>query len=234
MRFVLPVAVSDRREGALSIDGSLEDWTGADAIHNGPLLRMFNRPALQKQELEFATNPSALYTGWSAEQFYLAFNLSGISADARGGGAGGARSKNFVDYQFRRAWGEDLCEILIQGVYIDNTLGPVTHLVCKPSGQLWLERKTPPPITAWESFEGGAVRYGATVDTGVWRGELAIPWGTLISPGRGVPSLIRFNFSQHHHASGESASWAGPIDHGRDDAFMGLLHLREPSTPGAR
>ena len=32
---------------------------------------------------------------------------------------------------------------------------------------------------------------------------------------------------QHQASTGESASWAGPVDHGRDDAFMGLLHLRE-------
>ena len=29
------------------------------------------------------------------------------------------------------------------------------------------------------------------------------------------------------HATGESASWAGPIDFGRDESFMGLLYLRD-------
>ena len=30
----------------------------------------------------------------------------------------------------------------------------------------------------------------------------------------------------HRTATGESASWAGPVDFGRDDAFTGLLVLR--------
>jgi hypothetical protein len=44
--------------------------------------------------------------------------------------------------------------------------------------------------------------------------------------------VLRFNFIQHKHSTGESASWAGPLDFGRDDAFMGLLYLREPDAPG--
>jgi hypothetical protein len=62
---VLPVGFSDRREGRLSIDGSLEDWMPEDAVQNGPLVRMLNRPALQKQELQLAATSSSLYTGWA-------------------------------------------------------------------------------------------------------------------------------------------------------------------------
>jgi hypothetical protein len=32
--------------------------------------------------------------------------------------------------------------------------------------------------------------------------------------------------------TGESSSWAGPVDFGRDDSFTGLLLLRETETPG--
>ena len=44
--------------------------------------------------------------------------------------------------------------------------------------------------------------------------------------------MLRFNYAEHHDKTGESASWAGPIDFGRDDSFMGLLYVRESSTPG--
>src|SRR3712207_7989293 len=46
--------------------------------------------------------------------------------------------QNFVSYQFRRAWAEDLVELVIQPVY-ENGVGPVMHLVCKPTGT-WAER----------------------------------------------------------------------------------------------
>ena len=39
----------------------------------------------------------------------------------------GRASRNFVDYQLRRAWGEDLCQLLVQPIYVDNSVGPVTH-----------------------------------------------------------------------------------------------------------
>src|SRR5439155_325243 len=58
-KLILPVAPSEKREGQLAIDGSLSDWNGADAIHNGPLVRMFNRPALQRHELEPAMTTSS-------------------------------------------------------------------------------------------------------------------------------------------------------------------------------
>ena len=47
-----------------------------------------------------------------------------------------------MDYDpLRRAWGEDLCEVLIQAVFDDNSVGPVLHVVCKPTG-LWVERSS--------------------------------------------------------------------------------------------
>jgi len=44
--------------------------------------------------------------------------------------------------------------------------------------------------------------------------------------------MLRFNVTQHRADSGESASWAGPVDFGRDDALTGVLILREPENPG--
>ena len=52
------------------------------------------------------------------------------------------RGTTSFNYQQRRAWGEDLCEMLIQPIYHDNKLGPVLHIVCKPNGGVSLERKT--------------------------------------------------------------------------------------------
>ena len=39
----------------------------------------------------------------------------------------------------------DLCEILIQPVFDDNSLGPVLHVVCKPA-EHWVERKRNPKL----------------------------------------------------------------------------------------
>jgi hypothetical protein len=177
-----------------------------------------------------------VYSCWADEHLYLGFKLGGAS------GAAVTQTRNFVEYQFGRAWGEDLAQVLIQPVYADNTLGPVLHVVCKPTGS-WVERKTNDPrqsLDPWLPFEGTGVRYMATMDpaAGEWRGEVAIPWSAIVdepglsSPGKGRPKMLRFNFAQHRHATGESASWAGPVDFGRDDAFTGLVYLREPQEPG--
>jgi hypothetical protein len=227
LKLVLPVAGSDQRQKGLSIDGALDDWDVADRIQDGPMVRMLNRPALQHQQFQRADSPASVYTSWAPENFYVAFKLSGLAeADAHA-------SRNFVTYQFRRAWGEDLCEVLVQPVYIDNSVGPVIHLVCKPNGQVWTERSEgKSPGDAWEATQGAGVRYATTHQGADWRGELAIPWAALSAPNKGVPSLLRFNFVQHQQSTGQSASWAGPIDFGRDFSFMGLLHLRVPRTPG--
>ena len=66
-----------------------------------------------------------------------------------------------------------------------------------------------------------------------WRAELAIPW-TAINDAKhqgARPNLLRFNFVQHKNLSGESSSWAGPLDFGRDENFTGLLYLRDPANP---
>ena len=103
-----------------------------------------------------------------------------------------------------------------------------------------VERKTDPKHNAnpWEAVVGEAVRYGATTETKdgnvILRAELEIPWNAMNdAKHQGVrPYLLRFNFSQHKNATGESASWAGPLDYGRDEDFTGLLYLRDPGNPG--
>ncbi len=217
VRLVLPVAASERRYGQLSIDGSLDDWDPIDAIQNGPLVSFLSRPNLQSQQLQFDALPVQLFSGWADENFYLAFKVSGLQEAAP------RVSRNFVDYQFRRAWGEDLCQVLIEAVAADGTSGPALHLVCKPNGD-WMERKID---GQWKPAEGGGLRYAATRQGELWRGEVAIPWSAIVGQNRPRPALLRFNFSQHRQSDGQSASWAGPIDHGRDDDLTGVLLLRQ-------
>lgn len=225
MRVRLPVATSDRRDAPIALDGRLDDWTDSDALQDGPLVLMMSRPDLQDQELRFAPGSATVYSAWSADHFYLGFSLDGLPPDER-------QAHNDVYYQARRAWGEDLCEVLIQPVYQDNALGPVLHVVCKPNGAEWVERKQPAKQVGedWRTMEGTGVRYGTTTtEEGRWRGEVGIPWTLINSPGNGFPVLLRFNFAQHRHQTCETASWCGPVDFGRDEALMGALYLR--ATP---
>jgi hypothetical protein len=229
LQLVLPVSISDRREGRLDIaDGSLHDWSMDDAIQDGPLLKLLDRPALQAHELVQASTPTQIFTGWADENFYIAFKLSGLSQSPV------KTARNFVDYQFRRAWGEDLCQVLIQPIYPDNTTGPILHVACKPNGVEWTERKLDPRMHAdpWQPLISAGVRYVATPDGNDWRGELAIPWRAINDQAKAVPVMLRFNFIHHRQDTGESSSWAGPVDFGRDDALTGILLLREPANPG--
>jgi hypothetical protein len=222
-KMMLPVAISQRREQPIRIDGSLDEWFPADAIQfQQPLVKMVDRPSLQSPELQLADQPTSLFSAWSADNFYLAFRLAGVTAaDLRA-------TRNFVEYDHGRAWGEDLCEVLIQPIYIDNSTGPTLHIVAKPSGE-WVEQQ-PSPNAKWQPFEAGGVRYASGVDTPqkVWRGELAIPWRAIQSQNHGRPALLRFNFIQHQNSTGQSASWAGPIDQSRDGNIAGLVVLKEP------
>jgi hypothetical protein len=241
LQMVLPIATSDRHEGPLPIDGKIEDeWNEADLIQNGPLVKMLSRPSLQRQKLESAATSAKVYTTWAAGSFFVAFDLGGVSATNAG------RARNFVDYQFRRAWSEDLCEILIQPINKDGTLGPVLHVVCKPNGSSWVERKTAGPAAPgvtknWLEVEA-RIPYESRQENDRWRGEVNIPWKAILNSaavkdGREPaepPALLRFNFIQHRTATGESASWSGPIDFGRDDTFMGVLYLRDPEDPRPR
>jgi hypothetical protein len=226
-RATLPVATSVRREGNLRIDGQLDDWSSDDLIHDGPLTKMMDRPSVQHWRIEPASSPSQIYTGWSDDDFYVAFHVQGISPRQ-------PYHRNFVDYQFRRAWGEDLCEILIQPINDDNSLGNLTYITCKPNGVCVVKHRLDPRmnIDPWRAVDGAAVRYAAQPDQGIWTGEVAIPWQLLLDDKSSRPRLLRFNFIQHVQNTGESATWAGPIDFDQDDSFMGLLYLQDLSAPG--
>ncbi|HEX8340745.1 MAG TPA: hypothetical protein VF624_07545 [Tepidisphaeraceae bacterium] len=234
MQFIAPAAVTQRRVQPLAINGSIEDWTSDDAIGLGPLVKMMNRPAVQRHELERAARPCDVYTGWSNTDFYVAFRAEGLSATRDV-----LAARNFVDYQFRRAWSEDVCQVLVQAMYSDGTVGPLVHLSLKPGGNLWAERRgdTRLSVEPWQNLQT-ATRYATTLEKDVWRGEMAIPWASLIAEEKtaalaaegkpNLPVMLRFNFSTHLRATGESASWAGPVDSSRDENFTGVLVLKEP------
>lgn len=223
LRVRLPVAVCERHEGPLAIDGKLNDWSDADALQDGPLVLMMNRPAVQKQELKFVEGSSRIYSSYGRENFYVAFSLEGLTGNEH-------QAHNEVYYQARRAWGEDLCEVLVQPVYRDNSVGPVLHVICKPNGADWTERKEPATGVdqEWRVTAGAAVRYAMTLSEGRWRGELGIPWKLINAPNKNAPVLLRFNFCQHRQQNCESASWCGPVDFGRDQNMMGVLYLHDP------
>lgn len=231
--FIAPVSRSLRRVAPLRINGSLDDWLAEDAIQNGPMVKMLSRPSVQQHRLEYADTPAQIYTAWSDSDFYLAFRVEGLGNLKKV-----LAARNFIDYQSGRAWGEDVCQVVVQSVYEDGTTGPLLHVAVKPGGNVWVERRLDPRfhVNPWENFNP-AVRYASTVETTIWRGELAIPWSSLVAEEKNAefqskgqpnrPVFLKLNFIQHKRSTGESASWAGPVDIGRDDRFTGVLILKE-------
>jgi hypothetical protein len=219
----LPVAISEKKDEPMKLDGQLDEWTSADAIQDGPLVLMSSRPGLQSQQLQPAAGTARLYSGWSDEHFYLAFALENLSPPE-------TSAHNDVYYQARRAWGEDLCEVIIQPVYADGTLGRVLYVVCKPTGAIWVQRKGD---SDWQLDSGTAVRFGTVASADRhWNGELAIPWSLLTRGKKAFPTLLRFNFSLHRQQTCESSSWCGPVDFGADEKLMGVLYLKAPKAAG--
>ena len=139
----------------MSVDGNLEDWTTTNPIQNGPLIRMLDRPSVQSQSAIAAQVPTTLYSGWTPDNFYIAFSLQGISPPGKQG------FHNFVDYQQRRAWGEDLCEILLRPILSSGEKSATFHIVCKPNGTVTFERKASDqdPATPWAAVYGAEIRY---------------------------------------------------------------------------
>jgi len=232
LRLMAPAAACDRREGvAPRVDGSLEEWSALDALHEGKLVRMLSRPAAQRQALEFAEHNASVYSGWTNLDLHLAFRLEGFESKP-----GGVARSHVESGPFRRAWGEDLAQFIMQPVYADQSVGPSLHIICRPGGQMEVEVSRDPRKFAnpWAPVVGVRARYAATASQGIWRGEVAVPWDLLNDEKHAAerPVFLRFNFATHRQSDGESASWAGPIDYGRDDSFTGLLLIRDERSSG--
>ena len=233
---VAPVAVLDARAEPPTVDGLLGEWSGNEAIVDGPMVQMHSRPALQSGRIERGAQAAQAFVAWTDAGLHVAFKLPGVPT-----AAGVVRqSKNFVDTEFGRVWGEDACELLIQPVWSrpqgPAVEGPLLLVVCKPDGAFARRRgDRRRQVEPWQNFESG-LRYAATVDAGgVWRAEVTLPWQALRTAGLdagGVPDLLRFNLAHHDGQSGQSTSWAGPVDSGSDESFTGALVLRRDGKAG--
>lgn len=221
---VIPGSFSEKRLGAdPKLDGSLEDWSTEDRFFEGQMVRLIDRPTLQTRTLTKATTNSKLYSTWTDRKLYLAFRLEGADMPITNA------EKNFVNRQLGRAWGEDIAEILIQPVY-GSTEGPLFLLTLKPRGQLQIKRRLDPrtAINPWETFGGADLLYASNVTDSVWRGEISIPFEAMLAPNQvnGKPTYLKLNFLQHRGRTGESSSWAGPIDQILDQPLCGILQIR--------
>ena len=239
---VTPAVIVDERGEPPVVDGLLGEWLGNEAIIDGRMVLMHDRPALQSGQVQRTVAESQAFVAWTGEGLHIAFRLEGVDRSEETM----RTTRNFVETEYRRIWDEDVCELLIQPVWTvngDPTDGPLLHVVCKPDGAFArrrVDRRT--AAEPWQNFESG-MRFAATVDEeGVWRAEVTLPWSALRGAfteeqlgelGREArPELVRFNLSHHDGETGRSASWAGPVDFGADDKFTGALVLRSAAAGG--
>ena len=216
-----------RREGDLHIDGKLDDWAAEDLIHDGRLTKMVDRPSIQHWRLEPSSAESRIYTGWSDDDFYVAFRVGGISRSA-------APSPEFRGLPIPPGLGRRFVRGF-DSADLRRQFGRPRHL-----SRLQAQRSLHGETKAGSSDKfrpvAGNGRNRRAIcrrpGQGIWTGEMAIPWRLLLNDSPNKPQLLRFNFIQHFQNTGESASWAGPIDFDQDDGFMGLLYLREFNSPG--
>jgi hypothetical protein len=109
------------------------------------------------------------------------------------------------------------CQFVMQPIFGDNSLGKLFYVNCKPNG-------------VCQSSTSESIRYGCTVASNIWRGELAVPWKAIVSPSNAIPRALRFNVIQRNGSFG-IASWAGPLNSiDPSGAISGILVLR--NAPG--
>ena len=177
--------------------------------------------------------------------FYLAFKVSGISTGEINS------SHNWVGYQFRRAWGEDLCENPdFKPVYADGAAGARSSISrsSRNGTNVGSNAKLTGAMVAdpWQAFESN-VYYAGTIYGADWRGELRIPWKAINDPAhdskhdtgqiqgreRATRDVAIQFLRRHKSATGESASLGGArsISGGTMHSPV-VLVLREPDNPG--
>jgi hypothetical protein len=117
----LPVATCRRRQVRPAIDGVLDDWDVSEAIQYGPMVKYLDAASIGQRQIARAQTGTRLYTGWSNENLFVAFQTEGVRMPDS------SAFRNFVDAPRDVASSgsprEDLCEILIQPVYPDNSSG---------------------------------------------------------------------------------------------------------------
>lgn len=234
-----PAFAVDERRAVPVLDGRLGEWSSTEAIQDGPLVRYHNRQTIRTSELERMETETELFAGWTRAGLHFAFKVDADAAQTADGDDQVART--FVERDAGRIVGEEACEVLLQPVFAEAggeaMAGPLLHLVFKPNGTLLAQRRADSAaLVTWQPVAAD-LRYAARLtDDGAWRGEVTIPWSALNLIQFGgrppstdllarVPNLLRFNFSQHRPTAA-SASWAGPIDDGRDESVTGALVIR--------
>ncbi len=212
--FVAPAAGLARRASVPVLDGLLNDWANDHPLLDGPgvpFVARGNAPS---------AGPILLHAGWTPAGLHVAFRLA-IDPPT---GDGTRATTTRVDTRHGRIRGEDAAEVLVTPVFSDDN-EPVTgtplHVVLRPNGQALIERFSD---DAWRPAALGLGYAARHERDGTWRGELTIPWATLSAGDAArVPELLRFNFAHTRRATGRAASWAGPVDSGRDLDITGAL-----------
>ena len=187
---VAPAAVLDERAEPPRVDGLLGEWSGNEAIIDGPMVQMHARGRPPKRpNRPAARSPPKPSSAGPTQACSVAFKLPGVPT----GKNVVRQSKNFVETEFGRVWGEDACELLVQPVWLqagDPVAGPLLLVVCKPDGAFARRRgDRREQAQPWQNFESG-LRYAATTDAqGVWRAEVTLPWDALRPAGLDVPPV---------------------------------------------
>lgn len=201
-RFVREVAlpvtqVAPVRAGStVQLDGLLADWTEGDVVHAGGLVRMLDRRGAESGELVRSGKDTRLLMRWEPEALWVAVRVDGVAPRA------GSGSTNFAREVDGRAVGEDVCRLILR----------------TPQREIWLLLK-PTGLTVERGGMGAdvPVAYAAITEpvpgtaTGVWRGEMRVP-AELLGGRLSELQAIEMNLIRHDSQTGESASWAGPID----------------------
>lgn len=202
------------------LDGQLGDWGEDELIltkaegelaEQSGLVRMLNRRSVQMSTLTRSPKPAKAYARWEAGALWVAIRFDGVSAE-------NLAATNFTREEQGRACGEDLCRMVLKRVGAGRD--QEVRLLVKPSGVTVEKGELP----------GERVLYASGVKDGVWRAEMRIPAALLGSELKDGTQL-EFQLVRHDGETGESASWAGPVD--RDyEGLRGLLLIVERMPKG--
>lgn len=207
---LLPVVAVLPSPTNIVLDGKMGDWSEEEVIQFGPLVRMLDRQAVQESKTFRASKSTGILAKWDDNNLYLAIRAEGTAKDAAN------IATNFTAEDKGRAYGEELCRLMLKGL---GGGGKELQLLIKPSG-MTVEKGA------------GQIRYAATNERSVWRAEICIPATALGLRSFGPQVPIEFNLIRHDPATGESSSFAGPIDQDTQPT-RGLLILSE-SAPTQR
>lgn len=198
--FLLPAAWVVPSAGHVELDGKLNEWSASEVVHVGGLTRMLDRYAAQSGRPVAAAKPTEVLARWDDGALYLAFRSESV-------GPPPAVATNQIAAESGRAFGRDVLRITLA-----------------PPGQPPVRILAKPQALTVESPGGSDITAASTVENGTWRCEVRIPAALL--GGLRPNAVLPFNVVRHDATTGESSSWAGPLD--RDDQpWMGLLVISD-------